>query len=240
MLKKEDIADICEKLYEYCISEIPQFENGKLIWFMNGSTLCNMLYNVKYIDDVEVTKQFNDSCYSFIRQPKGDIDITYVPDRVYKFDLRNINVINFQSISEEQRTYNFVDSNSELENSDLNQLCKMTTKNGFTFYAKKPQYLFLYKFKEFLAILYKEILDGNLDEINIKRKNMLKDVKSLYNISLSYCGYDETLNTIKNLPHISEHLRIMCKNDQKCYEELLNKSINILLKNKKLSYEVLK
>ena len=234
MLKKEDIADICEKLYEYCISEIPQFENGKLIWFMNGSTLCNMLYNVKYINDVEVTKQFNESCYEFIRQPKGDIDITYVPDRRYKFDLTNINVINFQSISEEKRTYNFVDSNSELEHSDLNQLCKMTTKNGFTFYAKKPQYLFLYKFKEFLAIFHKEILDGNIGEIKIKKKNMLNDVKTLYNISISYCGPDETLNIIRNLPNISEYLRNIYEINYNYYEELLNKAINMIIDTEKI------
>ena len=133
-----------------------------------------MLYNVKYINDEEVNEQFNDYCYDFIRQPKGDIDIAYTSDRSYKFDLSNENIKNFQDISEEQRTYNFVDSNSELKEEDLKQICKMTTKNGFSFYAKKPQYLFLYKLKELLAIFNKEILEGNYDDINKKRKNVVK------------------------------------------------------------------
>ena len=85
-LEKEKIANICEELYKYCISEIPQVENDKLIWFLNGSTLCNMLYNVIYIDEVKVSEEFNNCCKDFIREPKGDIDITYTPSK-------NINLI---------------------------------------------------------------------------------------------------------------------------------------------------
>ena len=227
-MNKEQIANICEKLYMYCVSQIPQIENNKLIWFMNGSTLCNMLYNVEYIDDKEVSKDFKDYCYDFIRQPKGDIDITYIPDRRYEFDLSNENIKNFQKIAEEQRTYNFVDSNSELNEEDLKQLCKMTTKNGFSFYYKKPQYLFLYKFKEFLAIFNNEILEGNYDEINKKKKNMLNDVKTLYNISASYCGYEETLEVIDRLPRISNYLHELHEKDINEYKKLLSIAINLL------------
>jgi len=226
-MNKELIANICEKLYMYCISQIPQIENDKLIWILNGSTLCNILYNVKYIDGEEINEQFNNYCYEFIRQPKGDIDITYTDDRKYKFDLSNEFIKNFQAISEEQRTYNFVDSNSILTEEDLKQVCKMTTKNGFSFYAKKPQYLFLYKFKEFLAIFNKEILAGNCGEINNKRKNMLNDVRTLYNISIFYCGNVETLKVINELPNISGYLHELHENDINEYEELLNTALNI-------------
>ena len=213
-MNKEQIANICEKLYMYCVSQIPQIENNKLIWFMNGSTLCNMLYNVEYIDDKEVSKDFKDYCYDFIRQPKGDIDITYIPDRRYEFDLSNENIKNFQKISEEQRTYNFVDSNSELN---------------------EEEYLFLYKFKEFLAIFNKEILDGNYDEINKKKKNMLNDVKTLFNISVSYCGYEETLEVIDRLPRISNYLHELHEKDINEYKKLLSIAINLLTNEDKIN-----
>lgn len=234
IISKEKIADICEELYNYCVSQIPQIENDKLIWFLNGSTLCNMLYNVRYIDGVEVNEQFNNYCYDFIRQPKGDIDITYTPDRRYKFDLSNEKIAEFQSISEEQRTYNFVDSNSELDERDLKQICKMTTKNGFSFYAKKPQYLFLYKFKEFLAIFNKEILENNYNEINKRKKNMINDVKILYNISISYCGNEETLKAIDELPNLSSYLHELYENDINSYKELLRVSLNLLTKEEQI------
>lgn len=233
-LSKEQIADTCEELLVYCVNEIPQIENDKLIWLLNGSTLCNMLYNVKYINDEEINEELNSCCYDFIRQPKGDIDITYTPDRRYKFDLSNTSVVKFQSISEEERTYNFVDSNSELKEEDLKQVCKMTTKKGFSFYAKKPQYLFLYKLKEFLAIFNKEILEENYAEINKKKKNMLNDVKILYNISISYCGYEETLKVIDDLPNISSYLHEIHEKDISSYEKLLNAALNLLEKNAKI------
>lgn len=230
--EKERIANICEQLYKCCISEIPQVENNKIIWFLNGSTLCNMLYNVKYIDDALVSEEFNHYCKDFIRQPKGDIDITYTPDRRYKFDLENPNVIAYQEISEEQRTYNFVDSNSELNVTDLKQICKMTTKSGFSFYAKKPQYLFLYKLREFIAIFNREILDNNVDEINRKKKNILNDVINLYNISLAYCGYEETLNIINNLPNISRYLHNLYEENISDYNILLSSTMNLITKEK--------
>lgn len=111
-ITKEEIASICENLYKECIKEIPQIENNKIIWILNGSTLCNMSYNVIYINDEKVIEEFNSYCYDFIRKPKGDIDITYTPDRKYKIDFNNENIQAFQEISEEQRTYNFVDHNS--------------------------------------------------------------------------------------------------------------------------------
>jgi len=229
-LEKEKIANICEELYKYCISKMPQVENDKLIWFLNGSTLCNMLYNVRYIDGTSVSEEFNNYCKDFIRQPKGDIDITYTPDRRYKFDLNNPNIVAFQEISEEQRTYNFVDSNSGLNETDLEQICKMTTKNGFVFYAKKPQYLFLYKLKEFIAIFNKEILENDIDEINRKKKNMLNDVKNLYNISLAYCGYEQTLSVINNLPNISGYLHNLYEENKNDYDLLLNTAMNLITK----------
>jgi hypothetical protein len=104
----------------------------------------------------------------------------------------------------------------------------MTTKSGFSFYAKKPQYLFLYKLKEFIAIFSKEILDNNIDEINKKKKNMLNDVKYLYNISVSYCGYEETLNVINNLPDISGYLHKLYEENKNNYDILITASMNLI------------
>ena len=53
MMNKFEIANICEELYKECLNEIPQYVNGELIWILNGSTLCNFLYNVVKIDDIE-------------------------------------------------------------------------------------------------------------------------------------------------------------------------------------------
>ena len=227
-LTKKQIADVCENLYKYCVEQIPQVENKKIIWFLNGSTLCNMLYNVKSIDDIDVSKQFNDYCYEFIRQPKGDIDITYTPNKKYVFDFLNENVFNFQQISEEKRTYNFVDHNSEINENDLNQICKMTTKNNFSFYAKKPQYLFLYKLKELLAVYNKELFENNIDAIYNKKKNIINDCRTLYNISISYCGISKTLDVINELPFLSGYLHELHDKDLDTYNKLLNNVFNVL------------
>ncbi len=228
MKHKEYIADVCENLYKECLREIPQYEDDELIWILNGSTLCNFLYNVVKIDGQTVNEEFKKYCYEFIRQPKGDIDLTYKVDRPYQFDLNNKYVKEFQSISEEQRTYNFVDSNSELSEKDFDELCTMETKNGLCFVAKKPQYLFLYKFKEFLAVFNKEILNGDLDSIISKKKNMLSDVVSLYNIALSYCGQVEINNVLNNLPNISSSLKTIYENNVSEYYKLIEVSLKII------------
>lgn len=109
----------------------------------------------------------------------------------------------------------------------------MTTKNGFSFYAKKPQYLFLYKIKELLAIFNKEILDNNIEEIIKKKKNIINDIKNLYNISNSYCGCEETINVLKELPNNSKYLNKLYKEDKNSYDELLNITINLITNNDK-------
>ena len=228
MKHKEYIADVCENLYMECLREIPQFENDELIWILNGSTLCNFLYNVVKIDGQAVNDEFRKNCYAFIRQPKGDIDISYKADRPYKFDLNNKYIKEFQTISEEQRTYNFVDSNSELSEKDFDELCTMETKNEFCFVAKKPQYLFLYKFKEFLAVFNQEILNGDLSSIISKKKNILSDVVSLYNIALSYCGQDEINNLLDNLINISSSLKTIYEKNSSEYYELIDLSFKII------------
>ena len=235
-IEKEKISNICEDLYKYCLNQIPQVENNKIIWILNGSTLCNILYNVESIDDKLVSKEFNDLCFEYIRQPKGDIDITYIADRPYKFNLNSKEIKEFQNVSKEQRTYNFVDSNSELTNEDLKQLCKMTTKNGLSFYAKKPQYIFIYKFKELLDIYNKEILTNNINLIISNNNNIINDLKCLYNISLNYCSELELIETINKLPYISNYLNNLYNNNYEKYNELLNKGLSIITteqKNKK-------
>ena len=226
--KKQCIANTCENLYKECLREIPQFENDELIWVLNGSTLCNFLYNVDKIDGKNVSEEFKKHCYEFIRQPKGDIDITYKADRPFKFDLSNKYIIDFQSISEERRTYNFVDHNSELSKNDFRELCTMETKNGLRFVAKKPQYLFLYKFKEFLAVYNKEIISGDLKSITNKKKNILSDVTVLYNIALAYCGQDELNSVLNNLINISSSLKEIYEKNTDDYYELIEESLKII------------
>ena len=226
--ENELIADICEELYKYCISQIPQVENNKIIWIMNGSTLCNMLYNVTKIDGIKITEKFNKNCFDYIRKPKGDIDITYVADRPYKFNLDSDVVKRFQDISEEKRDYNFVDSNSVLSDNDLKEICMMETKSGFRFYAKKPQCLFLYKLRELISVFSKDILSNNIDNIVRQNKNIIRDVKCLYKIAVSYCGKDIILDTLSELPARSDYLYNLYENNNIIYNELINKCLNIL------------
>lgn len=226
-MNKQFIDDVCENLYKDSVKQIPQVEDGKIIWFMNGSTVCNILYNVVEIDGVSVSKEFNNACYSFVRVPKGDIDITYVADRPYIFDLSSVAISEFQNISEEKRTYNFVDSNSEMDEQDLNQLCFMKTKNGFSFYVKQPQYLFLYKFKEFLALFHDEILLGDVDAIGLKKKNVISDVKNLYAIANEYCGEVEIFKSLKKLPDISDYMNTL-SSDRDKYVTLIEKAFSLI------------
>ena len=232
-INKEFIANTCENPYKECLKEIPQIENNNLIWILNGSTLCNFLYNVTKINNINVSEKFNKNCYDFIRQTKGDIDITYRNDRPYKFDLKNKYIKEFQKISEEQRTYNFVDSNSELKEADFEELCKMETKNGLKFIAKKPQYLFLYKFKEFIAIFHNEILEENIETIKNKKKNIIPDVTNLYDIAIPYCGIEELNKTINKLKDISETLNKIYKEDKNKYYKIIEKALLITYKNQK-------
>lgn len=229
-LQKIEIANICEELYKYCIEQIPQIERDELIWVLNGSTLCNMLYNVEVIDDEYVSEKFKMACYEFIRQPKGDMDITYKEDRPYKFDLDAKQIRNFQNISEEVRTYNFVDSNSILNEIDYSQLCKMKTKSGFTFFAKKPQYIFIYKFREFLITCSQEILNCDVEKINIKKKNILRDINNLYNIAICYCGKEKLLELFNILPSISNYLHNLYVEDKIMYKKLVDFGMNIISK----------
>ena len=226
--EKELIANICEELYKYCISQISQIENNKIIWIMNGSTLCNLLYNVNKIDGSEITEEFNKNCFDFIRKPKGDIDITYVANRPYKFNLDSDVVKRFQDISEEKRDYNFVDSNSVLSDNDLKEICLMETNSGFRFYAKKPQYLFLYKLRELISVFSKDILSNNIDNIVRQNKNIIRDVKCLYKIAVSYCGKDTILDTLSELFVRSDYLYNLYENNNIIYNELINKCLNIL------------
>lgn len=237
MIKKEEIANICEDLYKECLREIPQYENNELLWVLNGSTLCNFLYNVVTIDGNVVSEEFNKACYEFIRKPKGDIDILYKADRPYKFDFNSEEVKRFQEISEEQRTYNFVDSNNEISEKDIKELCMMETKSGLKFMAKKPQYLFLYKFKELLAVFSNEIMNNDTESITNKKKNIIHDVISLYKIAIIYCGEKELEQILIKLPEISETLNKIHNANKDEYFKLINHSLKIInsLVNKKIN-----
>jgi hypothetical protein len=57
---------------------------------------------------------------------------------------------------------------------------------------------------------------------------MLNDVKYLYNISVSYCGYEETLNVINNLSNISGYLHNLYEENKNDYDLLLNTAMNLI------------
>lgn len=229
-MNKELIANTCEDLYKECLREIPQYQNGNLIWILNGSTLCNILYNVVKIDDIAVSDEFRKYCYEFIRQPKGDIDITYRADRKFKFDFNNEYIKAFQDISAEVRTYNFVDHNSEINDNDLKELCTMETKSGLKFVVKRPEYLFLYKLKELLSIFHKEILTGDIESINNKNKNIILDVINLHKIAISYCRKEELDKVLIELKNKSSHLHTLYNDNKDEYYELINMALDLISK----------
>lgn len=230
----KNISNICENLYASCLKQIPQFENGELLWILNGSVLCNILANVETINDSQITDSLRSKLINFVRTPKGDIDICYKPGRKYKFDLNSNEVLEFYSISDEQRTYNFVDSNSELTEDDLNQLCKYKTVNGLEFYAKMPQYIFLYKFREYVTMFHQEILNNELDRIVLKRKNIIDDNKKLYEISCEYYGSKNLLKLlIDKLKDISDFFHELYENDKIHYNDIIQISLSEIQKNNK-------
>jgi len=232
---EKNISNICENLYVNCLNQIPQFENGELIWILNGSVLCNILANVESINDVIIKEELKEKLIKLVRIPKGDIDICYKPDRPYKFNLNSKEVLDFYSISEEQRTYNFIDSNSELTEEDLNQLCKYKTINGLEFYAKMPQYIFLYKFKEFVAMFHNEILNNEFEKILNKRKNIISDVTKLYELTCEFLDCDEIEYLLFNkLKDTSDFLHKLHKEDSKKYNYLIEKALIEISKNNKL------
>lgn len=229
-MEKELISNTCEDLYKECLREIPQYQNGNLIWILNGSTLCNILYNVVKIDEIAVSDDFRKYSYEFIRQPKGDIDISYKPGRIYKYGFDNDYIKAFQNISEEVRTYNFVDHNSKITEDDLKELCTMETKSGLRFVAKKPEYLFLYKFKELLSLFHKEILTGDIQLINNKKKNIILDLISLYKIAINYCGKEELDRVLIELKNKSSYLHNLYIDNKDGYYELINKALDLISK----------
>lgn len=230
----KNISNICENLYTSCLKQIPQFENGELVWILNGSVLCNILANVETINDRSISDSLKEKFNNFVRIPKGDIDICYKPGRQYKFDLSSDEVLDFYSISDEQRTYNFVDSNSELTEDDLEQLCKYRTINGLEFYAKMPQYIFLYKFREYVTIFHQEILNDELDKILLKRKNIIDDTKKLYEISCEYYGFENLMILLTDkLKDISDFFHKLFEKDRIQYNDLIESSLLSIQKNNK-------
>lgn len=226
----KNISMVCERLYSKLLTEIPQFENDELLWILNGSVLCNILANVEFINNEYVDRDLKELFTKFTRNPKGDIDISYKADRPYKFDLTSKEVQDFYSISEEHRTYNFVDSNSILNDSDIEELCRYQTANGLDFYAKKPQYLFLYKFKEFVAIFHNELLINDLDSILQKKKNIIRDTSILYEISCKYFGYENTNNLlIQKLKDISGFFHELYEKNQEEYIKMIKTTLKVII-----------
>lgn len=70
-MNKEEIANICENLYRYCVGVIPQIDNNEIIWILNGSVLSNILYNVDYINDDIVSKEFKSVAMNLLELLKG-------------------------------------------------------------------------------------------------------------------------------------------------------------------------
>ena len=228
-MDKEYISNVCENLYKRLLIEIPQFNNNQISWILNGSVLSNILANVIKIDNRDVSLELSRLFNDFVRALKGDVDICYRPIRPYKFDLTSDEVKRFYEISDEQRTYNFVDSNDEIDETIMNQLSFYETKNGLKFYAKKPQYIFLYKFKEFVDMFHEEILNKDIEKIISKRKNIIDDTRNLYKISLYYYGFDNTITMLKEkLCNLSTYLNKLKSKDETEYYNIIDKSLKFI------------
>ncbi len=228
-MNKKDIANACEKVIKELVNNNSQVIDGKIIWYPSGSTLSNMLFNVTKIDDVDVSEEFNSYAYNYIRQPKGDIDVVYTKGiRVY-VDFNNITIKNYQSISKEQRDYNFIDHLNDIKKENSDELCLMETKEGFKFITIKPQFLFLHKAQELLSSYSECVLNNNIDDINNKNTNILYDVQNLFGMSVSYFGLDNTINSIKNIYFISNTLKELHGSNPNDYDLLVNGFISNIL-----------
>lgn len=231
-MEKQNIADICENALKKLLELNPQIANDKLIWILNGSTLSNFLCNIDTIDGIKVPDEFKEKAFNFIRQPKGDIDILYTEGKKFNRGFEYPEIKDYQNISAEQSDYNFVDHNGLIEDCDINELCEYTTINVLKFIAKKPQYLFYYKYKELLAIHHKDILSNNLD--SLKQGNILNDVISLYEIATLYCGEEEVQELMNNIYNNSKTLRDIYIENPEIYKQLLECSFNIIRTNNKI------
>ena len=97
------------------------------------------------------------------------------------------------------------------------------------FYAKKPQYIFLYKFRELVSENIDEIINANLELINLKNKNIINDTIKLFAISKYFYGYENTKNmVIDNLYLISNKLMKLRVNNEQDYYNIIDKAFVII------------
>ena len=225
-MEKSEISVICENLYKYCLCEIPQVQNDKIVWILNGSILCNILSNVNKINGIEVSNEFRQKSLDFVRIPKGDIDISYINGISYKINIDNDAVKRFYDICEQKRFEHLFDMNSVIEERDLKQLCLYETDSGLKFYAKLPQYILLYKFSELHGRFHDEILNQEYELIN---KKIIHDIKALYDMSCEYIGEHETNDFLYNeLKQISNSFHNLSEKNDNEYIDMIDKIVNII------------
>lgn len=225
-MEKQNIADICENVCKKLLEINPQLENGKLMWILNGSTLCNFLCNIDTIDGIKVSNEFREKAFNYIRIPKGDIDILYTDNRKFERGFEFPEIKEYQKISLEQRDYNFIDHNGLINECDINELCEYKTINGLKFIAKKPQYLLYYKFKELAAVYHNDITMDNLN--GIPNKNILNDVINLYEIATTYCDENELLKLLNNVHTSSSVLHKIYNDNKEYYNQTIKKAISVI------------
>lgn len=234
-MEKQIISSRCEEVLKYCLEQVPQVQNNEIIWILNGSTLCNILCNIKKINNREVSDKFYESALSFVRIPKGDLDICYKKNIHFNIDMNNPVINKFHEICEEKRYDHFIDMNSELEQRDIEQLCLYETNQGLKFFAKSPQYLLLYKFYEFHGMFHDYILSNEIDYILSKKKNSINDLKALYSISAEYIGREET-NTFlySELKNFSGSFHRLYESSEDDYSQIIEIIIQMIKRNENL------
>ena len=234
-MDKQTISTRCEEVLRYCLEQVPQVQNDEIIWILNGSTLCNILCNIKRINNKIASEKFHNASLSFVRIPKGDLDICCKKNLHFNINMDNEIIRSFQEICEEKRYDHFVDMNSELEQRDIEQLCLYETNRGLKFFAKAPQYLLLYKFFEFNGKFHDYILSNDFDTIVNKKKNSINDLKSLYLISSAYIGKEETkiflLNELKDFSNSFHRLYKLNENE---YSKIIEIIIQMIETNDNL------
>lgn len=224
MNNEKNLSDICENVIKQAMLENEQISDNQINWVMNGSTVCNVLCNVKRIDDMIVSDKFTKEAKTFVRAPKGDLDISYAENFRFKINLSSSSVIEYQKISKEQRTYNFVDHNNILDDNEISQICKMETNSGLIFLVKKPQYIFAYKLRELVAKNIGLIFQNKFEEID--NNNILRDSIILYNIASEYCSKKEIIDVIFELYKISSILKGIKEENNEQYEKIINNMLD--------------
>lgn len=106
----------------------------------------------------------------------------------------------------------------------------METQNGLIFFAKRPEYLFIFKLRELVDLNFESVLSYNYD--TIENKNLLKDVEALFCLACTYAGHDRVINLINDISDCSSIMQKMKSEELEKHNKILNAVTKYLEFNK--------